>query len=159
MSETKNFTIIKTTPGTVLFDLHPVSNPMLTRRVQLTDKAPKQPVPLDWALGVFQDSGVYSLYANKLITFDKNDIIAKAAFEAGVYFDEKLDFEPAKQNRTQTILTILQSGNRANIMKAIDEEGHDAVKEVAMANVDGLTNAVIKMLESIFKIQLTIDGE
>lgn len=159
MSVVKNFQIIKTVPGTVIFNLHPISNPVLSRRVMLTNQNPKQSLPLDWALGIFADAGAYSLYQNKSFTFDNNEAIVKAAFENGVYFDDKLDFEPAQLDRTETIFAVLKGGNRQAILKLIDEEGSDAVKDVAIAKADNLTNGVNKMLESIFKIQLTVDGE
>lgn len=159
MSENKNYKIIKTIPGTVLFDIHPVSNPSLTRRIVLNKNNPQQILPQDWALGVFADPGVYNLYQKRAFTFDDNDSIVEKAFEAGVYFDDKLDFTPAKPNQESYIFGILQSGNREKIMNTIAEKGEDVVKQVAIANADGLTQSVIRMLENIFKIQLTVDGE
>lgn len=158
MSEVKNYKIIKTIPGTVLFDIHPISNPMLTRRVVLNDQNPTQPVPLDWALGVFAEPGVYELYKTHAFTFDNNSIVEEA-FKAGVYFDDKLDFTPAKPDQESYILGILKSGNRQQILNAIDEKGSDVVKNVAIAKANELTQGVIRMLEGIFKIQLIIDGE
>lgn len=159
MSENKNFQIIKTVPGTVIFNLHPASNPTLSRRITLTNQNPKQSLPLDWALGVFADPGVYSLYQDKAFTFNDNEGVTKAAFDSGVYFDDKLDFEPAPINRTETIFAVLNAGNRQAIMDLIDKDGVDAVKDVAIARADDLKGSIIKMLESIFKIQLTVDGE
>lgn len=159
MSEIKNYRIIKTIPGTVLFDIHPVSNPSLTRRIVLNKKNPQQILPQDWALGIFADSGVYSLYRKGAFTFDDNDSIVTKAFEAGVYFDEKLDFTPAKPDQESFIFEILKSGNREKIMKTIQDKGEDVVKQVAIANAGELTQIVIRMLENIFKIQLTVDGE
>lgn len=156
---TKNFQIIKTVPGTVIFNLQPASNPNLSRRVMLTNQNPKQSLPLDWALGIFADPGTYSLYQDKLFTFDDNEAIVKAAFDNGVYFDDKLDFTPAKPNRTELIFATLRAGNRQAINELIEKEGEEAVKEVAIDRANDLTNAVSKMLENIFKIQLTVDGE
>ena len=158
MSEVKNYKIIKTIPGTVLFNIHPVSNPMLTRRVVLTDKNPQQPLPLDWALGVFAQPGVYKLYKNKAITFNDNSIVEEA-FNAGVYFDDKLDFTPAKPDQQQYIFDILRKGNHQAILDLIEEKGNEAVKQVAIAKSNDLTQGVVKMLENIFRIQLTVDGE
>lgn len=158
-NNTKNFQIIKTVPGTVIFNLQPASNPSLSRRVMLTNQNPKQSLPLDWALGVFADPGTYSLYQDKLFTFDDNEGIVKAAFDNGVYFDDKLDFTPAKPNRTELIFATLKAGNRQAINELIEKEGEEAVKEVAIDRANDLTNAVSKMLENIFKIQLTVDGE
>ncbi len=155
----QNFTIIKTVPGTVLFTLHPVSNPSLQRLVKLTARNPKQALPADWAMGVFADPGIYALYERKAFTFDDNDSAVKMAFEKGVYFDDKLDFEPAPQDLTNVIFSILQGGNRAAILKSIEDYGNDLVKDVAIAKANDLTQSVIRMLENIFKIQLTIDGE
>ena len=155
----RNFTIIKTVPGTVLFYLHPVSNPALTRLVKLTNRNPKQALPLDWAMGVFADPNVYSLYQNKSFTFDDNDAAVKMAFEKGVYFDDQLDFEPAAENLTEVIFAILKGGNRAAILKSIEDYGADIVRDVAISTANNLTTSVVKMLENIFKIQLTMDGE
>jgi hypothetical protein len=159
MSNNKNFTIIKTVPGTVLFTVHPISNPALGRIITLTDRNPKQALPTDWAMGVFANPGVYGLYKSKKFTFDDNDGAVKAAFELGVYFDDKLDFTPAKPNRADAIFATLNSGNRSAIMDIIESDGVDAVKSVAITRANELTTGVVKMLEQIFKIQLTVDGE
>ena len=42
-----NFTITKTTSSDVLFILHPLSNPMLSKVISLTDRTPKQNLPGD----------------------------------------------------------------------------------------------------------------
>ena len=158
MSEVKNYKIIKTIPGTVLFDIHPVSNPMLTRRVQLTEQNPHQSLPLDWALGVFAVSGAYELYKTGVFTFDDNSIVEKA-FEAGVYFDDKLDFTPAKPDQENYIFGILKGGNRQQILNVIQDKGVEIVKKVAIAKANDLTQGVVRMLEGILNFQLIIDGE
>ena len=158
MSEVKNYKIIKTVPGTVLFSIHPISNPMLTRRVVLTDQNPQQPLPLDWALGIFADSGAYKLYKDGLFTFDDNSVV-KEAFNAGVYFDDKLDFTPAKPDQEQYIFGILKGGNRQAVLDLIESKGADVVRNVAIAKAGELTQNAVRMLEGIFKTQLIIDGE
>jgi hypothetical protein len=158
MSENKNYKLIKTTPNDVILVLRPISNPLLTRKVVLTDRQPFQILPQDWALGVFMDNGCYALYKNKAITFDDNDSIVKAAYETGVYFDEQLDFTPAKPNRSDQILRVLESGNREAILRTIREEGKEVVKDVATANVKNLKQGVVNMLESTLGVQLTVDG-
>ena len=159
MSETnKVFRIKKTIPGTVLFTVHPISNPQLSRRVVLTERAPFQFLPLDWALGVFIDDGNYRLYKSGAFTFDKNDELVQLAFESGIYFDEKLDFTPAKEDNEKEILDILNSGVRADIEKAIKEYGELSVRQVAIAHADELKSGIVRMLEGIFKVQLVMDG-
>jgi len=160
MSEqNKVFKVQKTVPGNVLFVLHPVSNPMLTKEIYLTDRRPAQFLPLDWALGVFIDNGNYALYKKGVFTFDRNEELVKEAYNAGVYFDEILDFKPVKENNEEVILAILKTGNRASIDKAIKEYGVENVKKVAIAYVDVLNTGVVRMLENIFKVQLVIDNE
>lgn len=157
MSEKKYYTIIKVIPNNVLFDLHPLLNSQMTRHIFLTNSAPKQILPLEWALGVFQDPDVYNMYKKGYFTFDDNESIVKDAFEAGVYFGEELDFTPAKANQSGEILEILKAGNRANILKAIDNYGKDVVKDVAITYVDNLTQGVISMLENVLNTQLVLD--
>ena len=159
MSEQKVFKIKKTVPGNVLFILHPVSNPMLTKEIYLTDKRPFQYLPLDWALGVFIDDGNYRLYEKGIFTFENNDELAKAAYEAGVYFGEELDFTPVKEDNEKEIFAVLKSGNRSSIEKTIKESGKDLVIKVAAAHVDELNTGVVRMLESMLKVQLVIDNE
>ena len=160
MSETKaNIKITKTRPGSLLFILHPVSNREISKEIYLTDRSPSMVLPLDWALGVFLDDGIYKLYKKGHFTFSDNEAIVKAAYEAGVYFDEILDFTPAEADNSGKILEILKSGNRKNIENAIKLYSEDVVKAVAFNNANSLTVNVVRMLEDLFKVQLTLDGE
>ena len=160
MSEqTKVFKLKKVTPKNVIFALHPLSNPSLSRKIILSDRNPYQMLPLDWALGVFNDDGIYSLYKKGYITFDKNEELVKEAYLAGAYFSEVLEFEPSKEEQPDKILAILKGGNRSAIEKAIKDFGQDVVKSVATEHVKDLSMGVVGMLENIFKCQLVIDGE
>lgn len=159
MSEIKNFKLIKVSPVTVMFSLHPVSNPQLGRTISLTNRIPFQVLPLDWAMGVFADPEVYQLYKEGAITFENNSEAVAAAIEAGVYFDEALDFTPAKPDQSKEILATLKAGNRQKILEAIEEYGQETVKNVAMMNIEDLTQGIVSMLENVLKVQFVIDGE
>ena len=161
MSETntiKVYKMKKVIPGDLLIMLHPLSNPMISREVFLTDRNPNQMLPLDWALGVFMDNGIYNMYKNGIFTFENNEALVKAAYEAGAYFDETLDFVPVKEDNSKIIFEILSSGNRAKIIKAIDDYGKESVLAVAVDKVESLSTGVVQLLESILKVQLTMDG-
>ena len=161
MSETntiKVYKMKKVIPGDLLIILHPLSNPMIIREVFLTDSNPNQMLPLDWALGVFMDNGIYNMYKNGIFTFENNEALVKAAYEAGAYFDEALDFVPVKEDNSKIIFEILSSGNRAKIIKAIDDYGKESVLAVAVDKVESLSTGVVQLLESILKVQLTMDG-
>lgn len=161
MSETntiKVYKMKKVIPGDLLIMLHPLSNPMISREVFLTDRNPNQMLPLDWALGVFMDNGIYNMYKNGMFTFENNNALVKAAYEAGAYFDETLDFVPVKEDNSKIIFEILSSGNRAKIIKAIDDYGKESVLAVAVDKVESLSTGVVQLLESILKVQLTMDG-
>ena len=161
MSETntiKVYKMKKVIPGDLLIILHPLSNPMISREVFLTDRNPNQMLPLDWALGVFMDNGIYNMYKNGIFTFENNEALVKAAYEAGAYFDEALDFVPVKEDNSKIIFEILSSGNRAKIIKAIDDYGKESVLAVAVDKVESLSTGVVQLLESILKVQLTLDG-
>lgn len=159
MSEIKTFTIKKTVPGSVLFTLSPISNQTLKKEIYLTSRMPQQVLPLDWALGIFLDNSIYSLYKQGIFTFNDNEGIVKAAIEAGVYFDETLDFTPVKEDVTPKILKVLKSGVRADILKVIKDYGDDLVKNVVIQHANDLTTGVIGMLENHWHIQLTMDGD
>ena len=161
MSETntiKVYKMKKVIPGDLLIILHPLSNPMISREVFLTDRNPNQMLPLDWALGVFMDNGIYNMYKNGIFTFENNEALVKAAYEAGAYFDEALDFVPVKEDNSKIIFEILSSGNRAKIIKAIDDYGKESVLAVAVDKVESFSTGVVQLLESILKVQLTMDG-
>ena len=161
MSETntiKVYKMKKVIPGDLLIMLHPLSNPMISREVFLTDRNPNQMLPLDWALGVFMDNGIYNMYKNGMFTFENNEALVKAAYEAGAYFDETLDFVPVKEDNSKIIFEILSSGNRAKIIKAIDDYSKEAVLAVAVDKIESLSTGVVQLLESILKVQLTMDG-
>ena len=59
MSENTFFKIIKTSPNQVMFILHSISNPSLSKLVRLTDRIPEQTVPADWALDLFLNEENY----------------------------------------------------------------------------------------------------
>ena len=159
MSETiKTFTIKKTVPGSVLFILSPLSNQALKKEIYLTERMPQQILPLDWALGIFLDKDIYSMYKQGIFTFSDNKGIVQAAREAGVYFDEVLDFEPVQDDITPKILKVLKSGVRGDILKTIKEYGDDLVKNVVIQYANDLTTGVVQMLENHWNIQLTMDG-
>ena len=159
MSETmKTFTIKKTIPGSVLFTLSPLSNQSLKKEIYLTSRMPQQVLPVDWALGIFLDNTLYNMYKNGVFTFSDNEGVVQAAREAGVYFDEVLDFTPVKEDNTPKILKALKSGVRADILKTIKEYGDDLVKNVVVKYASDLTTGVIQMLENHWNIQLTMDG-
>lgn len=155
----KNFVLVKTTPNDVLFRLHPIDNPSLTKKIHLTKAAPKVALPINWALGVFFSEEVYNMYRKGLFTFNDNEAIVKLAVEQGVYFDDTLDFIPAKPDDGKVIEDTLMKGNRANILNCIKTYGEDRVKEVAIAKVNTLPLTIVKMLENIFKVQLVMEED
>lgn len=159
MSEAiKTFIIKKTIPGSVLFTLSPLSNQSLKKEIYLTNRMPQQVLPVDWALGIFLDNTLYNMYKNGVFTFNDNNGVVAAAREAGVYFDEVLDFAPQTEDVTPKILKALKSGVRADILKAIKEYGDDLVKSVVIKHANDLTTGVITMLENQWGIQLIMDG-
>ena len=159
MSEAiKTFTIKKTIPGSVLFTLSPLSNQSLKKEIYLTNRMPQQVLPVDWALGIFLDNTLYNMYKNGVFTFNDNNGVVVAAREAGVYFDEVLDFAPQTEDVTPKILKALKSGVRADILKVIKEYGDDLVKSVVIKHANDLTTGVITMLENQWGIQLIMDG-
>lgn len=159
MSEDKFFKIIKTTPNQVMFVLHSISNPNLSKIVRLTNRIPEQTVPVDWALDLFLDEDNYRLFKEGLITVNDVKSLTAAAIEAGVYFGDNLDFIPAGKDDSNNILAEIKTGNRNKILNVIKKYGEDKVKAVVLSNVNELTSGVIQMLEGIFKIQLTMDVE
>ena len=157
MSEINNsFILKKTTAGEVFTKVSPMSNPTISRIIHLTDRVPQQVLPLDWALGFIIDQGNYSLYKKGYVTFDNNDALAKAAVDAGVWFDS-FDFTPVESDKVNIILSTLKSGNRTKILEAIEKYGKDEVTTVASKNIDELTTAVVSMLENVLRVQLIID--
>ena len=131
MSETTNlkaFRMKKAIPGNLLIIVHPFSNPELKKEVYLTDRHPIQVLPLDWALGIFMDNGNYNMYKEGYFTFENNEDLVKAAYEAGAYFDDELDFTPIKEDLDTLLLRELKSGNR------MEEKKFKSLHQVMLAN-------------------------
>ena len=159
MSEELKFVKLKkVAPGNVLFSIHPASNMQITKEIYLTNRNPVQVLPIDWALGIFVDDAAYSLYRDGVFTFENNEQLVKAAYDAGVYFDDKLDFEPAVENNSDKILTIIKTGRRSEIEACMKNFGKDAVKNVAITHANELSVGVVNILESLLGIQLILDG-
>lgn len=161
MSEQENpkvFRMFKSTANDVMLVIHPFSNMQLSKTISLTKRNPFAMLPADWAIGIFMDKDNYGLYKKGIISFDNNEALVKAAYEAGAYFSAELEFTPAKKDNTEIILTILKSGNHKNIESAVEKYGRDEIINCASANAGILPSGVVKMLESMLKIQLIVDG-
>lgn len=154
----KNYKIIKTTPSEVLFNLSPVSNLDVKRLIHLDDNIRQQALPEDWALGIFLDPGVYKLYEQGAFTFDDNEGIVQAAIEQGYFFGE-LDFVPADVKKVDNAVETLMKGNRSEILALVEKLGKDEVRDIALSVYDKLSQNVIKMLETILNVPLTMDVE
>jgi len=157
--ETKKiFKLQKVTNKDVIFKIHPISNVTASRTIRLTSRNPYQPLPLDWALGVFSDDGVYHLYEKGYITFDDNDTLVRLAYENGVYFDDKLDFVPAKIEDNKEILKVLKEGKRDAIKGIIEKYGKDRITSIASGAASELSTNVVILLENMLNVQLIVDG-
>jgi len=154
----KVFRLKKVVPNNLIMVVYQYDNPQIKRTIRMTDRNPFQMLPWQWALSIFMDEGNYNLYKKGYITFDRNDELVKLAYESGAYFDDKLDFTPAKEDNEKVIFTILQGGNRTNIMNAINKYGRALVQQIAITHRDELSAGVVNMLEGILKIQLFVDG-
>lgn len=154
----KFFKMEKAVPGNVIFTLHPVDNPMLSKIINLTNRNPSVMLPKNWALGVFVNDGTYSLYSNGVITFSDNEDLVRTAYEESIYFSDTLDFTPAKTVDNNEITAVLRSGNRKSIDNMITKYGKERVREIAFSVAKELPVGIVNMLESIFKVQLIIDG-
>lgn len=157
MSDVKTFIIKKTTPSDILFTLSPLSNQSLNKEIFLTDRMPQQILPLDWALGIFLNTSLYNMYKKGYFTFNDNAGVVAAAREAGVYFDEVLDFTPTTTDFAPAILRVLKSGVRNDITNAIAKHGKETVQEIAIKYADQIPSGVISMLETLWHIQLVMD--
>lgn len=162
MSETiqnKLFTIKKTKPGTVMFKLSPLSQPQISRIIELTDRIPQQTLPLDWCLGIFINQSNFNMYKKGYFTFTDNQAALQAVKNAGMFFDDmELDFKPAEKDITPEILLILKRGVRTEIMSSIEKYGKADIEKVATMHYAELSTSVVTLLENLLHIQLTMDG-
>lgn len=155
-TEKSAFTIIKTTPGNVMIKLHAIDNPGFSRLVYLTNRAPRQVLPVNFALDVFADPGNFATYKQGLFTFDDNEAIKQIAIERSYYFDSDYDkLVPAKITQEEDINNIIKSGVRSKVIEACSKYGGELVKQTAINHVSEYTMSVIKMCEDIWHIQLT----
>lgn len=158
--EHENAVIIqKTTPGNVVFKLSPVDNPNVVREIYLTSRHPSQALPINYALGIFLNEGVFTLYKKGIFTFKDPAKITQLAIKQGYFFGSESEaFTPAAVDKEASVLAILKGGNRTKILDACKEMGNEYVKMVATVHVEELTQAVILMLQNLWNVQLTVEN-
>lgn len=152
------YVITKTKPGNVYFELHPISNADLKRMIKLTDKMPSTRLPKDWALGIFLDGEVFSLYKKGYISFgDKSSEIKKAAIDEGVYFgtEEELAVINAT-DKTKEILDALKNSKRSAIIDFINKDPQ-TVALIAREHLEELSTGVVGLVEEKLKVQIKVD--
>lgn len=156
--EQSYFVITKTVPGTVIFDLSPITNTEQHRIIKLTEKMPSTRLPKDWALGVFLKTEVFDMYKKGIFTFDNPEEVTKLAVQEQVYFGDELDFKPRSKDYVNNILTVLKQAQRNAIIEAIKED-RDVVLAVAQEHINELTNGTISLLEKETGKQIRIEEE
>lgn len=157
VSEGKAFKITKAVPVRVCFSLSSFANPSVSKFIDLTHRKPSIVVPLDYALGLFTDEGNYKLLQKGIITVSNKEKLLKQAVEVGAIFDE-IELPEVSEKDPVNILETLKAGKRSEIDAVIAKYGDDKVKQVAFAYKQELTQGVIAMLESKWKVQLSMDG-
>lgn len=152
------YKVIKTGPGNVLFIISPVDNPNIRKEVYLTNRHPQQTLPLNYALDVFLDDGLFNLYQEGYFTFDDPEGLKAEAVAEGYYFDNGKELKPAKPTQENDILAILKKGVRSEILQACNQYGGDIVRNTATEHIGELTQSVVQMLEKLWNVQFTIEG-
>ena len=156
--EQSYFVITKTVPGTVIFDLSPITNTEQHRTIKLTEKMPSTRLPKDWALGVFLKVEVFDMYKKGIFTFDNPEEVTKLAIEEQVYFGDKLEFEPRKKDYLDKILVTLKQAQKNAILEYIKSD-RDLVLAIAQEHLDELSNGTISLIEKETGKQIRIEEE
>ncbi len=156
----KFYTITKTVPGSIYFELSPIDNSQLSKIVKLTPSTPSARFPLSWVLGVFADPSVYKMFEQGAFTFKELDEVLKMAQEEQLILDNELDFKPTTVDFEDQILIMLKGGKAKEIKEfAVDKNKEEILLSIAQKHVGELTTNVIKWLENNFKCQLMIDED
>jgi len=156
--EQSYFVITKTVPGTVIFDLSPITNTEQHRIIKLTEKMPSTRLPKDWALGVFLKVEVFDMYKKGIFTFDNPDEVTKLAIEEQVYFGDKLEFTPRSKDYLDKILTVLKQAQKNQILEYLAKD-RDLVLSIAQEHLDELSNGTISLIEKETGKQIRIEEE
>lgn len=154
------YVITKTRPGNVFFALSPIDNSSQTRIIKLTDNMPSTRLPREWALGVFTDSSIFTMYEKGYFSFgDKSADIKKAAIEEGVYFGmdgDEFVVQDNTGNDAKILETLKNSKSRTAIVELAKQYPEDVVL-IARDNVDDLPTGTIKTIEDTLKVQILVE--
>lgn len=154
------YVITKTRPGNVFFSLSPIDNSSQTRIIKLTDHMPSTRLPREWALGVFTNDSVFTMYEKGYFSFgDKSAAIKNAAVEEGVYFgtdSENFVIKDNIGNDAKILETLKNSKSRSEIVDLAKKYPEDVVL-IARDNVDDLPTGTIKTIEDTLKVQILVE--
>lgn len=146
------YDIVKTCKGGLVLNLPAYDSTSIPKRIDFKYNVSKIRVPRVYAIGIYIDSSTQRMYEKGYFTVEP-----KEAFEA----DVASVFAPISQKpivSEETIKKALLDGNRKQISEWIkDDLLLNQVVIIARENLDNITNSMIKDLEKMLKIELTIE--
>ena len=150
------YDIVKLCPGNLSLDLPAFDASSNNRRVMIDWNVKQVRVPKQFALGIFTDGTLTRMYEQGYFKIEPAAQFEKEVESIYYPVEEKVEiFDDA------TVMTALTKGDRVKVktMIASGEVNRQKVITLARANIGNLSTSMVRDLEKILAVELTVENE
>jgi hypothetical protein len=150
------YELVKIYKGGLSLDMPAFDVSTNNRKVQIPWNVKKVRIPRVYALGIFTDSTLQRMYEQGYFTVEPAAAFEKEVAEIFTPVENKPNV--VEEN---VIVDYLLKGNRAAIKKIIEQGdvNKDNVVLLARENIDKLATSMVRDLEKILSVELTVENE
>ena len=150
------YDIVKKYRGGLVLRLPAYDSSVQDRVINFKHNVEKIRVPRIYALGIYIDNTLLRMYQEGYFSIEPADVFLEDSKEIN-----SIDIEPVKIYSKDEILKQLKSNNRVfvkNILKENDVNRENIIT-IVRENIDTLPSSLIKDLEKILAVKLTIEED
>lgn len=149
------YDIVKQYRGGLALTLPAFDSSVNSRRIDFKYNTNVIRVPRVYALGIFTDSSLVDMYENGYFTVEPNNIFMEDLKE--ILYQE---VEVKKVYDTKTLRDKLIQGDRVFVRECIkDSVNRENLIIAAKENIGSISGSMIKDLEEMLKVELTVENE
>lgn len=157
MAVSKTVFFKKLVDGSVRLFINDIEGVLPGRWFVMEQNMPRVGVPSTYALSLFVDNSIMSMY--KANYFDIEDIagLTKMAQEAGLISpsDEEVKTITAPKRTKETLLAIIKGGNQAKLEELFQSADRSRAMEVVQEKKNDLSLDILSRLEKIVGVAIT----
>lgn len=155
-AQTGFYDIVKLCKGGLVLDLPAFDSSSINRVVRISHDVQKVRVPRTYALGVFLDPTLERMYKQGYFKVEPVTTFEKDAATVFMPVEDKMVVATEEQ-----IKTALLKNNRVTIKKLIEENDVNKHNIIIIARelIGDLSTSMIKDLETILGVELTVENE